>query len=236
MLGFPWAPPPGLVKPQRQRRPRGAGIVERRVRLEKVFSSRLRPLRRAAHDRADPILNGNQHLDESAVHLPGPDRAASSCAHSPADDPRPPVAQAKAEMKRPAATWATIPQQLAMRGADTALRQHPLRPQVLVLPGGAIGSKQAQQTGGDREAVGAQGGPCSRTRRLDAPRVDARASSATRAPDRRRRPAPNTRSLLSAARRRRSEFRASRPPRPREGADQASRVEPVAASDPPEPG
>ena len=80
-------------------------------------------------------------------------------------------------------------------------------------------------------------GPHSRTRRLHARRVAARASGATGAPDRRRRPAPNTRSPLLAARRRRSKSCARRPPRPRaEGVNQAFSVEPVTASDPPEPG
>ena len=169
VLGFGRATPPALVKPKRQRRPRGAGNVERRPQHGNGLLEPPAARRCAAHDRADPILNGNQRLDESAVLLPGRSRGKLLLA-LPADDPRSPVAQAKAGMEPCATVWTAIQQEAAMRGADAALRQHPIRPQMLVAPGGAIGLEAgAADRRRPREPSAPRAGPGSRTRTFGRP-------------------------------------------------------------------
>ena len=140
-------------------------------------------------------------------------------------------------MKRPAATWAAIPQQLEMRRTDTALGQHPVRPQILVAPGGAIGL-EAGATGRRRARGHRRPGralaqkptfwtpgasPCERQAR-QAGRIDAAGPRPRHGVFLRRRGVVDRNAARGAFAVR------------GEGAEQAGGVEPIAAGDPPEPG
>ena len=65
---------------------------------------------------------------------------------SPADQPRPTVAQAKGQNEAAQSNLGSDPATAGDARADTTLRQHPVRPQMIVAPDGAI-SLEAGATG-----------------------------------------------------------------------------------------
>jgi hypothetical protein len=67
MLGFGRAAPGAFSKPQRQNRPRGARIVERRPERRKGGFKPLAGLWRAPNDRGDPFLDDKKRVNERAV-------------------------------------------------------------------------------------------------------------------------------------------------------------------------
>ena len=234
-LGLGRASPSTFVDPQRQRRPRGPGIVERRPKRGNASSSRLR---RCEGPRTIAPIRSWREISAS---MSAPSSPAAPLAETPDRTARRPAGRARhAGDRRGEAGHGSANSDPAAAGDAPDRRSAPPASNP---PADGRRARRRDRPRSRRNrpaAIASRRRPGralrSRTRPLHARGAAARASGARGAPDRRRRPAPKTRCL---SRRRgvvdRDPARVAFAVR-EEGADQAVRVETVAASDPPEPG